>query len=156
MEPVRIVMARGKRHFAHGARLFAAYAEGLDFDLGFQGFADEMESIERMYGPPGGCLILARGQERFVGCVGVRPFAGDICEMKRLFVIPGQRGRAVGRKLAEAAVARARELGYARMRLDTVASMAAANALYGSLGFRAIPAYRHNPLDGALFYELQL
>ena len=45
-------------------------------------------------------------------------------------------------------------MGYQKMRLDTVASMQAANALYVSLGFEPIEAYYHNPLKGAAFYEL--
>ena len=42
------------------------------------------------------------------------------------------------------------------MRLDTVAEMTAANALYQSLGFREIDAYCHNPLPNPRFYELLL
>ena len=42
------------------------------------------------------------------------------------------------------------------MRLDTVVTMEAANQLYLSLGFRAIEAYYQNPLDQAIYYELEL
>ena len=76
--------------------------------------------------------------------------------MTRLSVRPGARGSGAGRALAEAAVVAARDLGYARMRLDTVPSMGAARALYRSLGFREIPAYRYNPVPGTAFMELEL
>ena len=58
--------------------------------------------------------------------------------------------------LCEAALRFARELGYASVRLDTLPSMDAAVQLYRSLGFVDIPAYRHNPIDGAVFLELVL
>ena len=48
----------------------------------------------------------------------------------------------------------ARSAGYARVRLDTAPGMEAAQALYGSFGFIAIPPYRPNPVPGATFLEL--
>jgi len=63
----------------------------------------------------------------------------------------------LGRVLAERVVADAREIGYKRLRLDTVeAVMRDAVALYRKLGFREIAPYRENPIDGALFMERTL
>ena len=78
------------------------------------------------------------------------------CEMKRLYVRPAWRGTGLGRLLAERIVATGRELGYAVMRLDTLAQMTAAVRLYESLGFREVEAYYHNPLAGVRFMELKL
>jgi putative acetyltransferase len=76
--------------------------------------------------------------------------------LKRLYVRPGHRRSGAGRALTEAAIRVARELGYARMRLDTVPSMGAARALYRTLGFREITPYRYNPVPGTAFMELDL
>ena len=53
-------------------------------------------------------------------------------------------------------IVEARARGYRRMLLDTVPEMAAAQALYRSLGFRETEPYRHNPVPGAVFLELAL
>ena len=66
------------------------------------------------------------------------------------------RGRGIGRKLALAVIGAARQVGYASVRLDTLGSMKEAITLYESLGFREIPPYCFNPIEGARYFELIL
>jgi ribosomal protein S18 acetylase RimI-like enzyme len=107
---------------------------------------------------PGGydSILLARDGEEIVGCVALRRLEDGVCEMKRLYVRPAGRGTGAGRALVLASIARARELGYATMRLDTLPTMDAARTLYLSLGFRPIERYNDNPIEGVLFFELAL
>ncbi len=63
--------------------------------------------------------------------------AGEDCCLEDLYVREAARGAGLGRALADAAVARARERGCVRMDLDVSEENAAALALYASLGFRS-------------------
>ena len=153
---IEIVVASAAAEIAAVRSLFAEYAESLDFDLGFQGFDDELATLPGAYGPPAGRLLLARLSGDAVGTVGLRPLGSGICEMKRLYVRSEYRGRGAGRRLATTLCAAAATLGYGRMRLDTTASMGAAQALYRALNFREIPPYYDNPIDGAIYFERAL
>ena len=119
--------------------LLRAYEAGTGVSLCFQGFDAEVAGLPGNYGPPRGTMLLARetGSEQLIGCVALRPVPGRtlLCEMKRLYVRPGQRGSGLGRRLALAVMAEACRLGYRRICLDTLPGMTAAQALYRALGF---------------------
>ena len=153
---IRLVQADSTERWATARRLIEAYAASLHVDLSFQNFDDEISNLAREYGPPGGALLLAERDGATIGCAGLRRFSEGVCEMKRLYVVPEGRGSGAGRALAGGIIAEGRRLGYARMLLDTLPFMSEAQALYVSLGFTPIPAYRHNPIAGVAFLELRL
>ena len=153
---VRIAHAHTPEHFEAIRRLFLQYAESLGFDLEFQNFEQELESLPGDYAAPNGCLLIAEDSGNWAGCVALRGLEDDNCEMKRLYVIPEYRGLGIGKILAQAVIKEARARGYKKMRLDTVPSMKQARGLYASLGFYIIKPYRYNPIDGASYMELKL
>ena len=136
--------------------LFLEYGESLGFNTCFGGLDQELAALPGDYGPPRGCLLLAKEGGGAAGCVGVRPLDESRCEMKRLFVRPRYRRAGMGRRLAETAIARARAMGYRRMFLDTLPTMLEARALYSSLGFTACAPYYDNSCVGSDCLELVL
>jgi GNAT superfamily N-acetyltransferase len=147
--PDQIVTAR---------ELMIEYATALGFELCFQNFDEEMRTLPGKYAAPGGCILLAYWNDQVAGVVAMRPLPQPgVCEMKRLYVHPGFRGKSVGRVLAERIIAEAREIGYQRMRLDTIqGKMDPAIALYRRLGFVEIAPYYQSPVRETLFLELTL
>lgn len=153
---MQIILADTKPRIREIQALFLEYAQSLGFDLEFQGFKQEMDDFPGSYNPPGGRLLLACAGGQPVGGVGLRRLADDICELKRLYVRPAGRGRQIGRMLVGKAILEARKAGYRFMRLDTLPSMRSANQLYVKAGFYPIEAYCHNPIEDAIFMELDL
>jgi len=157
---LKIVQAETPEQIATARELMMEYATGLEFNLCFQGFEEELRTLPGKYAPPAGRLLLALWDERPAAVIALRPLdeqGPDICEMKRLYVRPEFRGHALGRILADRVIAEAAEIGYTRMRLDTVpGKMDRAIAMYREMGFAEIAPYYNTPVGQTLFMELAI
>lgn len=161
MKPVTtdfaILEASKEEHFQTGADLFREYADAIQVDLCFQGFEMELQELHLQYARPTGCLFLVRGiDEQYMGCVAVRKIDASTAELKRMYVRPQARGLGLGHTLLQKALEAAAELGYRKIRLDTMPSMESAIRLYEKMGFYQINPYRHNPHEGVRYYEKRL
>lgn len=138
--------------------LFKRYADTLPVDLSYPDFAQELAGLPGKYSPPTGALLLARDADgSALGCVAMRGLSlPGCCEMKRLYLEPAARGRGLGRALTVAVIGEARRLGYDELRLDTLASMTAAQALYRQLGFEVIVPYYEPTPAGTVFMALTI
>ena len=149
--------AETPKQIAQARELFLEYAQSLGFSLCFQNFDKELAKLPGDYAPPEGRLLLAEYEGQLAACVALHKLEDDICEMKRLYLRPQFRGKGLGRILADRIIAEARQIGYRRMRLDTVEPvMKDAVAMYRRIGFKEIAPYCKNPIAGALYMELLL
>ena len=153
---MELAQAETPEQIEEARRLLREYEGSLGVSLCFQGFERELAALPGEYAPPAGRLLLARETGQAVGCVALRRLDEGTCEMKRLYLRPGFRGRGGGRRLALAIIDEARKIGYHKMRLDTLPSMREAIKLYESLGFKPIEPYYPNPVPGAVYMEMKL
>jgi carbonic anhydrase len=157
---IRVIDAEHVAELENVRQFFRNYAGWLGVDLSYQNFDEEMATLPGRYAAPEGRLFYAEvdvnGEKCGAGCVGIRPFAEGVCELKRLYVEPTQRGLGVGRKLALAAIRAARQIGYRKILLDTLPAMRIAVKLYRELGFLAAPAYYQTSVEGTQFLALDL
>jgi ribosomal protein S18 acetylase RimI-like enzyme len=152
-----MVQAETATQVAQARELFLEYAQSLGFSLCFQNFDAELAGLPGDYAPPDGRLLLATVEDQLAGCVALHKLDSNTCEMKRLYLRPQFREKGLGRALTNRIITEARQIGYHRMRLDTVEPvMKDAVAMYRKLGFREIDPYRANPMAGALYMELDL
>lgn len=144
--------------FQKARNLFIEYANSLDFNLHFQNFDKELKEIDIQYNKPHGGLILIidslSGEE--VGCVGIRKFEEKVAELKRMFINGSHRNKGLGKELMRMAIKLSKNLGYEKIRLDTLDTMKPAIKLYEKYGFKQTGAYRYNPFENVRYYELQI
>src|ERR1700730_7534910 len=114
-QPIKIIRATTPQDFAIARELFIEYADGLNIDLAFQGFGQELDTLQDHYGQSDTCILISVEAQKVCGCVGVRRFGVQTCEMKRLYVREQGQGTGVGRLLAREAIAFAMGRGYRAM-----------------------------------------
>jgi len=153
---LHISQAAASEEIAAVRALMLEYHALLGVDLCLQGFEAEVRDLPGSYAPPRGRLLLAIHAGSAVGCVALHEAGWPRAEMKRLFVRPSGRGLGLGRALVSAVLAQAVAIGYTEVVLDTLPSMAEAQQLYEQFGFRDIPPYRSNPVQGARYLSKSL
>jgi len=155
-ENVKIIKAETVDDIADIRTLFREYESFLAIDLDFQNFEAEIAALPGKYAFPEGSLLLVREGSNAIGCVGLRKFKDDICEMKRLYVKPRYQKQGLGRTLCMTIIRDAIKIGYTRMVLDTLDRLKTAMALYADLGFERTKPYYENPIPGVIYWAIDL
>jgi N-acetylglutamate synthase-like GNAT family acetyltransferase len=94
---------------------------------------------------PGGHIFVAVADGATIGCCALLLRSPGVFEVAKMAVAASHRGRGVGRRLLERAIAEARRCGARALYLETNHTLANAVHLYESVGFRHIPPERMTP-----------
>jgi GNAT superfamily N-acetyltransferase len=145
----------------------AATKYGLSFDVDAM-VASDLADDSKFY-PPSGRFYVIRHANRYVGVGCLKGLAPTVAELQRMYLQPHARGIGAGRRLLEQLLNDARAIGYEIVRLESLKFLAAAHALYRSVGFVEITPYAENSMEeyqpaetmdtyrsSAVFMELRL
>jgi GNAT superfamily N-acetyltransferase/DNA-binding MarR family transcriptional regulator len=97
------------------------------------------------YRSPNGVFVVVHSDGDPAACGGVQRVDDTTCEIKRMWVRPEWRGVGLGRRLLDHLEQRCRELGAARVVLDTNSVLTEAISMYERAGFRSTERYNDNP-----------
>jgi GNAT superfamily N-acetyltransferase len=142
-----IQVIEGRIDVEPGLSLVAALLDELRSRYGEED--DDAPSADDL-APPKGSFYVAVREGEAVGCGGIKHFADDIGEVKRMYVIPTARRTGVARAVLAQVEDEGRRRGYRELRLETGTLQPEAIALYASVGFELIPCwgiYEHFPLS---------
>jgi carbonic anhydrase len=150
------ILVKTEEEYKAAAKLFAEYAAWLAVDLGFQHFDEELQNLKQVYNAADGGIILCEVNNEFIASVAIRKISTEIAELKRMYVQPAYQQKGIGQKLLEEAFTLAKTCNYQYIRLDTLNHMLPAINLYTKNRFYKIPAYYHNPIATAVYFEREL
>jgi putative acetyltransferase len=121
------------------------------------GTLDDLLDIETNYFACGGIFLVMFDDDKMICTGAVRSLGGDVCELKRLWLLPEYHGQGLGYRMTQELLAFARAQGYKRMRLETdPISQSRAVAFYEQLGFRQIPFENGKPDEEDILMEMSL
>ncbi|HVF25256.1 MAG TPA: GNAT family N-acetyltransferase [Anaerolineales bacterium] len=105
-----------------------------------RGELKDMDNIQKNYLENGGIFLVLEDEAQIIGTGAIRQLQGNICELKRLWLLTEYHGRGLGYRMLQELLAVAREMGYERIRLETDAVFQKrAVEFYKKLGFYEIP-----------------
>jgi GNAT superfamily N-acetyltransferase len=84
-------------------------------------------------------IYYADGQA--VGCGAFKPYEGDVAEIKRMFVLPEQRGKGIAGAIVNELEQWAKASGFNYCILETSNKLTSAISLYQRCGYIVIPNY---------------
>ncbi len=156
--PVDISVARGLEDLDGVSEILRDYLtwdidqlreiSGVDLDV--EAYVSNTFKEIASYFPPRGRLLLARDVHRLIGIGFLKPIGNNTCEIKRMYVLPDQRGKGLGRTLLARLIDEAKDIGYGKILLDSACYMEAAHSLYRSMGFTDVEYYPEGETDEAL------
>jgi putative acetyltransferase len=117
----------------------------------------DLEDIEQFYLQRGGAFyVLEEKDGAIIGSYGLYPMPPDTCELRKMYLHRAYRGRGLGKRLLEHALAEARRLGFAKVTLETASVLQEAIRLYESCGFKPCrPEHLSRRCDRVYLLELR-
>lgn len=113
----------------------------------------DLDDLEGFYA--GGLFDVLETEDDIIGTVGLLPLGGGVCELRKMYLKQGYRGRGLGKRLLKHATARAKELGFTRIELQTARVLEEAIGLYEKFGFTPVETTDRR-CDRALALDLEV
>lgn len=116
----------------------------------------DLQDIEGNYIKNGGAFdVYLNSANKIIGTVGLYPIRPGLCELRKMYLNPEERGKGIGIELLEHALSKAKELGFRRVMLETASELKEAIALYRKYGFEPFePDHLSNRCDQAFIKEI--
>jgi putative acetyltransferase len=97
------------------------------------------DALYELFQTPGSIYYVAELNNSLIGGAGIFPSAGlpeDTCELVKMYLTAGARGKGIGKMLIEKALEFAAGTGYKKVYIETMPELRKAMSVYEKFGFR--------------------
>lgn len=101
---------------------------------------EDLDAIEAHYSNNDGYFGVVEEGDCIVATIGLYRIDATTCELRKMYVLPSQRGKGLGRELLAFALNRAKNMGFERVVLETASPLNEAISLYKRFGFQNFEA----------------
>ena len=115
----------------------------------------DLSAIPDAYLAAGGEFLVGEVEGKLVAMGALRRVSASSAEIKRMRVHPRWQGQGFGRAVLDRLEARARELGFNTLRLDTTVRQHVARSLYEHAGYKMVGTGHENGFE-LVYYEKRL
>ena len=115
-------------------------------------FYDQFNKIDKIK-----YSVVAYENGKAVGCGAIKEFAAGIMEVKRMYTLPGNRGKGIAARVLHELETWAAELGYQKCILETGKKQPEAIRLYQNNGYKVIPNYgQYAEVGNSMCFEKEM
>ena len=139
--PYQLRPIRGEDDAVMAAVIRTVMPEFGAIGSGFAIADPEVDWMSRAYAEPRHAYFVVESDDRVLGGAGMAPLIGgddDTCELRKMYFLPEARGLGAGAAMMKRCLDAARDAGFKRCYLETLAGMDAAMRLYERSGFQRI------------------
>ena len=108
---------------------------------GYSSSDPDLDSLYQTFSSPRSAFFVVEEQGEVVGCAGIAPLKGsaaEIGEMQKYYILAQHRGAGHGTVLLDACLSAAKEFGFKKCYVETVARMEKAISIYERAGFKTL------------------
>ena len=111
----------------------------------------DLSDLEKFYFKNKGWFDVLIDNEQIIGSYGVFKIDEKVCELRKMYLLPAYQGKGLGKLMMNAALEKARELGYIEMILESNKLLDKALGLYEKYGFKKyVPEHFSDRCDLAM------
>ena len=122
------------------------------FEPELQGADVDLVNLEEYY-KDGYFGMIINDLGSFVGAFGLHPLQDQTCKIRKMYLLPEARGKGLGKWMLNFLISQARDLGYARIDLETATRLEKAVQLYREFGFQQSIDENATPDCDLVFYK---